>query len=128
MAIKGYLAEQGMRRVRSFITDTDGVRHATLNLGHGNANQSINLVWSGLADQSFMETTNSIANNNEILFRIGDGVAMGNLTLHLGTSYAPLFGTFVLDTSGEIGSVVYSDNVILYNKIRLTFAYRTYAV
>lgn len=122
MAIKGYLNETGMTKVRSFISALDGVRHAILTLGLGNENQQINLVWNGPANQNFLETTNSIANNNEILFRIGSGITMGNLSLNLSDTGYPLFGNFQLDGSGEI---VYSDNVILYNKIRLTFAYKT---
>lgn len=122
MAIKGYLNETGMTKVRSFISANQGVRHAILTLGLGNENQQINLVWNGPANQNFLETTNSIANNNEILFRIGNGITMGNLSLNLSETGYPTFGIFNLDGSGQI---VYSDNVILYNKIRLTFAYKT---
>ena len=122
MAIKGYLNETGMAKVRSFISAPGGVRHAILNLGLGNENQQINLVWNGPANQNFLETTNSIANNNEILFRIGNGITMGNLSLNFSDPAYTMFGLFQLDGSGEI---VYSDNVILYNKIRLTFAYKT---
>lgn len=122
MAIKGYLTETGMVKVRSFINSTLGVRHAIMGLGMGNENQQIDLVWNGPTNQNFLETTNSIANNNEILFRIGNGITMGNLSLNFGDQAHTMFGNFQLDGSGQI---VYSDNVILYNKIRLTFAHKS---
>lgn len=122
MAIKGYLTETGMTKVRSYISAPNGVGRAIMTLGLGNETQQIDLVWNGPSNQNFLETTNSMANNNEILFRIGSGISMGNLSLNLTQADIPRFGHFQLDGAGQI---VPSDNVILYNKIRLTFAYKT---
>lgn len=118
--VKGYVRAEGLPKIRGTFTKNTAPKVLRLRGISGNVILEWN-VPTGVG-VNYVETTNQMSSNNEILFKVPKNVQLGLLELKFSDSGYPLFAHWVLEGNG---GTINQDHALLYSKIRLTFAYAT---
>lgn len=121
--VKGYVRLEGLPKIRGTFTKSTAPKVLEMAGISGNVILDWNVpTGTGV---NYVETTNEMSNDNEILFKVPKNVQLGVLRLKLYDIDQPLFAHWVLEGNG---GTINQDHALLYSKIRLTFAYATQEV